>query len=116
MIYIASPYSDPDKEVVKFRTSVVCKYSAKLLKKKMSCVSPITMGTGIFQHATLPSDFEFWQHLSYDLLSICSELYVLKLAGWEESIGVQGEIEFAKKKNIPIHYIDIYYLLSIGEL
>lgn len=51
-------------------------------------------------------DFNFWQHISYEMLNVCNEMHVLMLDGWEESIGVIGEINHAKMKNIPIHYIE----------
>jgi len=112
MIYIAAPYSDPDKEVVNRRVSLVCKYSALLLKKDLSNVSPILIGTSIFLHATLPSDFAFWQKMSYDLLSRCDALYVMKIDGWKDSIGVQAEISFAKQHNIKIEYVDVDHLIA----
>lgn len=106
MIYIAAPYSSNDKEVVIHRVKTVCKYSAELLSAKISCVSPITLGTGILTHAKLPTDFEFWQHLSYDLLSLCDQMHVIMLKGWDTSKGVQAEIKFAKEKQIPTLYVE----------
>lgn len=107
MIYIAAPYSAKDKEIVKQRVKKVCEYSADLLTKRISCISPITLGTGILTEANLPTDFEFWQHLSYDLLKLCDTLHVLKLEGWDESIGVQAEIKYAIENNISIEYIEV---------
>lgn len=108
MIYIAAPYSSKEKEVTIARVKKVCEYSADLLVKRISCVSPITLGTGIMSEAKLPTDFEFWQHLSYDLLELCKTMHVLKLDGWDESIGVLAEIKFALENNIEIVYIDMY--------
>jgi len=113
MIYIAAPYSHPEKSVVAYRVKIVCEYSAYLLRQRISCVSPITTGTGILTNATLPTDFEFWQYLSYDLLSICSKIHVLKLDGWNESIGVTGEINFAIQQLIDIEYIEQNFLESL---
>lgn len=106
MIYIAAPYSSDDKNIIIHRVKTVCRYSAELLSAKISCVSPITLGTGILTHAELPTDFEFWQHLSYDLLFLCDQMHVITLDGWESSIGVQNEINFAKKHKIPITYVE----------
>ncbi len=105
MIYIAAPYSHIDKDVINFRVKKVCEYSAELLKNKQSCISPITTGTGILAQTELPTDFEFWQHLSYDLIDVCGEIHVLMLDEWEESKGVKAEIEYATKKGLKIKYV-----------
>ncbi len=107
MIYIAAPYSYKDKQVVEHRVKTVCEYSAKLLEGEISCISPITTGTGILLHADLPTDFEFWKRLSYDLLKVSDEVHILMLDGWEESIGVKAEIEFAMAFGKTIKYIEI---------
>lgn len=107
MIFVSAPYSSKEKEVVESRIKAVSIYSGNLLKEGRSNISPLTLGTTILQHCDLPSDFEFWNKLSYDLLELCEEIHVLKLDGWRESIGVMGEIDFATKKNKKIKYINI---------
>lgn len=111
--YIAAPYTHPNKEVVNKRVEIVCKYSALLMKRGILNVSPITMGTGIFQYAELPSDWKFWNQLSFELLSRCDMLFVLKLDDWKESEGVQAEIKFAKEKNIRIEHVDEDFLKTL---
>lgn len=107
MIDILAPYSHDDKKVVEHRVKTVCDYSAKLMKDGLSCISPITVGTGILTHADLPTDFEFWKKLSLDLLKVSDEVHVLMLDGWEESVGVKAEIEYAMAFGKTIKYIDI---------
>lgn len=107
MIYIAAPYSDDDKAVVEYRVKKVCEYSAKLLTEGISCISPITTGTGILTQVKLPTDFAFWSKLSYDLLDVCTELHILMLPGWEKSIGVDGEVHHAAARQMKITYIKI---------
>lgn len=105
MIFVSVPYSHPNSLVVKDRVKFLSLYCAKLLKEGKWNLSPVTHGTTISQHAKLPMDFNFWQHISYEMLSVSKEIHVLMLAGWEESIGVIGEINYAKEHNIPIFYI-----------
>ena len=107
MIYLAAPYSHPDKAVVEERVKLVCQFAAYLMNEGMHNVSPITTGTGIFNHATLPSTFAFWESFSYALLEVCDTLFVLELPGWEESIGVTAEIAHAKAKGIKTISIDL---------
>ncbi len=51
MIYIASPYSHHEKEVVEQRVKVISEYSAKLLSDRKSNISPITIGSTILKYA-----------------------------------------------------------------
>jgi hypothetical protein len=81
-----------------------------LLKSGKSCISPITSGMTILKYTDLPTDFSFWDKLSYDLLEKCSEMDVLMVDGWYHSTGVLSEIEHAKKLNIKINYIKISLL------
>ena len=54
----------------------------------------------------MPRDWAFWKDLSYVLLSKSDVLVVLKLEGWEESVGVKAEIIYAHDNNIPVIYIE----------
>jgi hypothetical protein len=113
MIFISAPYSHPDKKVVEHRVKIVCEYSARLLQQRFSCVSPILVGTGILQYASLPTDYAFWKDLSLDLLSLCSHVRVLMLDGWESSIGVTDEIRYAELNEKHIMYVNEQYLESL---
>lgn len=103
--FVSSPYSHEDKEVVKLRYEQVSKYVAKLVAEGRVTFSPITYGHVLCGFHDMPSDFEFWGNFCLTFLAKSTKLIVLKLDGWFESIGVQGEIEFAKKNNIPIAYV-----------
>jgi len=102
MVFVSAPYSHPIKQVTDMRVRAVAKYCAELLKNGTSCLTPITAGTCILEHTKLPSDFEFWKKMSFDMLEVCNEMHVIMLEGWNESTGVAAEIEFAKSRNIPI--------------
>jgi len=39
-------------------------------------------------------------------LSHCDGLLVYKMPGWEDSVGVQQEIAFAKDKGMPVVYFE----------
>ena len=107
MIYIAAPYSDSDQTVVDNRVKRVCEYSGGLLKNGQSCVSALTVGVSILQHTNLPTDFSFCKKLSFDLIDVCDEIHVLMLDGWDNSIGVDGEVNYGIKKGIKIKHINI---------
>lgn len=41
-------------------------------------------------------------------MAVCTKMVVLTVPGWSTSEGVAAEIEYAKKVNMPIAYIDPY--------
>lgn len=113
MIYIASPYSSPNTDLIAFRVKAVAQYAAHMMKLGYFCISPVLVGTTILQHVPeLPTDFNFWQNYSFNLLTRCDMLAVMKLHGWKESTGVQAEISYAKDHNIKIDYVDVDYLMD----
>ena len=52
----------------------------------------------------LPSNWEYWEKYSIELLSKCDVMAVVCLPGWETSVGVTAEIAEAKKLNKRIFY------------
>lgn len=106
MIYLASPYTSTHESVVETRHSWAEHVTAKLMRKGLVVFSPIVHNHKISQDYKMPKDYEFWEKYCLEMLSLASELYVLMLEDWEESKGVLAEIEFAKKQNIPIFYIN----------
>jgi hypothetical protein len=96
MIFISSPYSHPDKSVVENRFESTCELVAKLLNKGHYVMSPIVHGHNLLKY-DLPGDWEFWQGYCIDMIKRCEEVWVYNINGWEDSSGVKGEIEVAKK-------------------
>lgn len=105
LAYLACPYSHPDKAVREHRYRVATKTAGRLIKKGYTIFSPITHSHPIHEMSKLPTDWEFWKKQDMDYLSCCSRLFVIKIRGWRESVGVQEEIRIAIKSKIPIEYI-----------
>lgn len=105
MIFVAQPYYSPNQAIVKLRTKLGALYCGALLKQGVMCVSPVAYGTTILSYADLPSDFSFWDKISFALLEKCIEIHVLTIDGWKQSRGVKAEIGKAKELGIPITYI-----------
>jgi hypothetical protein len=103
--YLAAPYSHPDKKVVEKRMETLCKVDALLMKKGTFTVSPL-LKHYIVHHADLPTDWNFWQNYSYALMCAVDQMIVVMIEGWAESVGVQAEIEMAKRFDIPIIYVN----------
>lgn len=104
--YLAAPYSHPDPKIVEARMEILCKVDAKLIKAGIFTVSPL-MKHYIIHHADLPGDYAFWKNYSDTLLCAVDQVIVIKMPGWEESIGVTAEIRIATDLGIPVVYVDV---------
>lgn len=103
LLYLASPYTHNNKEVVLWRYHEVCRIAGKLIASGIHVLSPIAhshvIATG--HDIKLPTDFEFWQQVNHNLLDRCDALLIAPIDGWMESKGVRDEIIYAKNKGIP---------------
>lgn len=106
MIYLATPYSDPDKNVQEKRFEQACKVAGELMRRGVNVFSPIAHTHPIAQHCELPTGWEFWEQYDRQHIGLCSEVLVVKMAGWEQSKGVQAEIKIAKSLGIPINFME----------
>ena len=104
-IYLASPFSHPDPIVREQRFEAACRAAAELTRQGRPTFSPIAHGYNLCRYG-LPLDWQFWQQHDLAFLSLCSEVIVLKLDGWAQSIGVQAEIAAAKALGKPVSFLD----------
>ncbi len=105
MFYLASPYSHPDPAVREFRFREVCRTAAALLRSGIDVFSPVAHSHPIARFG-VPTTWEFWQRVDHEYLQSCEGLVVLRLAGWEESVGVRAELELARRWGMPVIEID----------
>lgn len=96
MIYLAIPYTHADPAVMDARAEVADHVAALLTRAGYEVYSPISSWHHIAKKYDLPTDHAYWKRLNDNILSICDRLMVIKLDGWEESQGVQDEIEMAE--------------------
>lgn len=123
LIYLASPYlyrkpknegeTEDDYEgrcklVQELRYQQAIDATAELMKKEKVVYSPIVATHPIAVKHKLPMGSEYWMKFDRVIIAKCDELYVLKLDGWEESLGVQEEIQIARKMGIPVKYLDTF--------
>ncbi|MCH8135215.1 MAG: DUF1937 family protein [Proteobacteria bacterium] len=107
LIYLASPHSHPDRKIRQQRHDDVCKFAADLMKRGFQVFCPIAHSHNIAILLDDPAvfDFEYWVEFDFKMIKLCDELYVAQLDGWQESRGVQAEIEYAKALGMKISYI-----------
>ena len=105
MIYIASPYSDPDPVVRERRYQAVCRYAASRLCDGVQVFSPIAHSHSIALYGELPTGIEFWRDFDSTMIHMSTAIEVLMLPGWQESEGVKWEIALAEMSEIPVWYV-----------
>ena len=107
IIYLACPYAHPDTAVRDWRYNTACRTAAQLIKQGYAVFSPLSHSLPIAKSGDLPDiDTGFWLKQDLLFLRLCGKVFVLTLPGWEESTGVRAEIAEAKKRNIPVMFID----------
>lgn len=107
MVFVATPFWSFDKEVSERRTAIISKYCGQLLREGIMCTSPVVFGVTVLKFTDLPSNFAFWDKLSFTTLALSNELHVLMLPGFDESRGVGEEIKFAQERKIPIKFFEV---------
>ena len=104
-LYLATPYTHPDKRVREYRFEMVTITTGRLMREGLTVFSPISKMHPVAERCGLPTDWEYWE--KYDRIAIahCKELWVLTLDGWDASVGVKAEIEIAKEMGKPVIYL-----------
>lgn len=97
MIYIASPYTHADAEVMEARYLRVMRFTRDLLLRKKPVYSPIVHCHEMAKLFQMPPDFDFWCDYNFDMIERSTSLYVYCDEGWDVSRGVTAEIKFAQE-------------------
>jgi nucleoside 2-deoxyribosyltransferase len=103
VIYLASPYTDPDPAVRTQRFNATCAVAALLMRDGHMVFSPVVHGHPLTRHG-LPGDWSYWKPHARWHLARCDEIVVLMLEGWEESVGLCAEVEMATALGKPVWY------------
>ena len=106
LVYLATPYSDPDPTVRQERFEVVNVVAARLMRDGVHIFSPISHTHPIAIAGDLPKGWDFWETYNRAILAACCKVIIVRQVGWEKSVGVGNEIRIAGEINIPVEYID----------
>jgi hypothetical protein len=101
LIYLAAPYTDDNENIVEERVAAVCRVDAVLMERGTFTFSPL-LKHFVRKHGNLPGDWNYWQDYCRVTLPKCSQVYVLALDGWEESVGVREEMKLAEMLKIQV--------------
>lgn len=106
MIYLASPYTEGGASETVMRNRYHQAMDFVVARMPEPIFSPIVYSHNMGVTYDLPKTFDFWMNMDYKFIDACDTLYVLMLAGWDKSIGVTAEIEYAKKKGLDIVFFN----------
>lgn len=106
-IYLASPYTHDEYEIIQERFMLACRAAAKLMRNGYIVFSPIAHSHSISFYAKLSQfDHEFWFEQNKAYIEWCDELWILDIDGNRESKGIQMEKDYAAKLSKPIKYTE----------
>lgn len=106
MIYLASPYSHHTPAIKEQRFQAVLKAAAELMSQGEIVFSPIAHCHPIAVIYGVPGDWHYWEKYDRAFIEACDRFIVLKLDGWEASVGVNAECEFARQIGRIIEYVE----------
>ena len=110
MIYLASPYSHPDRTVEALRFGEVCRIAGVLMARGLIVFSPIAHTHPIAERCDLPREWDYWKHFDEEFIDASEKVIVAMMPGWEQSKGIAGEIVIAKEKGVPVEYLNPHKL------
>lgn len=97
MIYLATPYSDPNAEIREWRYQQACAlWQHYMLQGVMDVFSPIVHAHPTAVKYRMPTDHEFWLRWNYGMIAASRELWLAALTGWEQSKGMAAERKYAE--------------------
>jgi hypothetical protein len=106
LAYLATPYSRYPSGIGDAFIET-CKIAAKLLQAGVKFYSPIAHSHGIAVWGHIdPLDLTIWLPFDEAIMKVSDVLIVAQMEGWKESTGVRHEIEFFRRANKPIFYLD----------
>lgn len=93
---MASPYSHKSQETRDYRIKAVCEVAAYYVSKGYFIYSPISHSHGLVPFIKEPDvhGFKLWEKHDFHMLNLADELWILKLDGWNYSVGVTEEIKY----------------------
>lgn len=104
MIFIASPYTDPEPEVMTARAAVARELVAHMTRQGLYVYSPIVHFHGVAVVHSLPREYAFWQGHSRIMIERADGFAILAIPGWRESVGLKDEEIIARARGLPVSY------------
>ena len=104
-VYMISPYTHEDEDVMKRRAQVAINEAGRLMEMGYYIFSPIVHCHPLAVLYDLPRDYKFWKGYNETFLRCWANIaYVLCYNNWFDSEGVKDEIMIAQSMGMPVYY------------
>lgn len=103
--YLATPYSKYTERGRQMVFEESCRITAVMMQRGVLIFSPIAHSHPIAQSQKIAFDWNTWALFDEKVISACDGLLILKLPGWDESVGVLAEIRIAQRMLKPIDFL-----------
>lgn len=110
--YLASPYSSPVPFIRYLRYELTIHLGSVLTNMGHKLIEPIAMCHEQGERYDLPTGYAFWQTRDRTLVGLSAGVIVLKMPGWDTSVGVTDEIAHARSLGKPVYILDIKKMLD----
>ena len=107
--FVSMPYSTTDEAVKRARVIMAKQFCNRIANEGYSPLCPVLVAESMTEYnPKFGEDFSYddWLNFSLTYLKGCDLMYILRLTGWEESVGVKAEIELANQLGIEIVMVD----------
>lgn len=106
LVYLASPYTHPDRKVRQERADGAAEAFAHLMREGILVYSPIASTHHVAEKHALPGDWAFWKTHCHRMIDACDSVMVLTLPGHDASVGVREEIRYARETGKTVAFLD----------
>jgi hypothetical protein len=104
--YVASPYRKYGAgiEMAARHAAQLC---AELVDRGVEVYSPIVLSHEYARYSKIDPMDERWLVIGRPIMAAACGIIVLKMAGWDMSSGVAGEMDWFKQHKRPIYLLDV---------
>lgn len=93
-----------------------CRVTAEFIRRGVPVYSPIAHTHPVAIHGGIdPVDHALWMKADQAMMESASDLYVIQMPGWNESKGIEMEIEAFRKASKPITYFTWPMLRELAD-
>ena len=107
MIYLSTPYTHPDPDVMEERFRAACRVAWRLMNEGMVVYSPIAHNHTIVSiSGVLPWGWDFWEKFDRHMIALSEKVVIVMIDGWKDSKGIKAEFDIAQELGKPVEFID----------
>lgn len=102
--YLASPYTHASPLEREHRYLAAAHALRQFLEAKIWIYSPIVHCHELAKVYIMPKEASFWKEYNFAMIRAGRRLRILRLPGWDNSVGVKEEIAYAIQLGKPLIY------------